>query len=450
MAQHGEPDHGEPVPTDQRSPIAQQSVAARFSSVRGRTEALAEPLSPEDQTVQSMPDASPTKWHRAHTSWFFETFLLEPELRGYRRCDPSYGYLFNSYYESVGSRHPRPERGVLSRPGAGEIGSYRCHVDSAMLQLLSKEVRPEVADLVQLGMVHEEQHQELILMDIKHLLSRNPTDPAYRSSPPAPLGAPAKPEWSEHDGGEWEIGAEGPGFAFDNERPRHPVHLGPFALADRSVTCGEWLEFIDDGGYHRPELWLSDGWALANREAWEAPMYWWRPDGAAATPMQADGPWQVFTLFGSRDVREAEPVCHVSLYEADAFARWAGARLPTEAEWEVATTRSARLGAPDCPGPVADGWCTDRGPVVADEALHPSTSTGSVWEWTSSAYTPYPGFHPAPGAVGEYNGKFMVNQYVLRGGCCATPPGHVRTTYRNFFPAGARWMFGGLRLARDL
>jgi len=437
--------HGAPVHTDRRSPSAQRSLNAQFSAVRARTEALAEPLSPEDQTVQSMPDASPTKWHRAHTSWFFETFLLEPELPGYRGCDPSYGYLFNSYYESVGSRHPRPERGVLSRPGAAEIGSYRCHVDSAMRHLLGQEIRPEVADLVQLGLVHEEQHQELILMDIKHVLSRNPTDPAYRSRPPAPLGAPGKAEWSEHAGGEWEIGADDSGFAFDNERPRHPVRLGPFALADRSVTCGEWLEFIDDGGYHRPELWLSDGWALANKEAWEAPMYWWKPEGTAqGTPegRRSDDPWHVFTLFGSRSVREAEPVCHVSLYEADAFARWAGARLPTEAEWEVASACSSAE-------PVRSR-SADHSSTVADEALHPSTASGSVWEWTSSAYTPYPGFHPAPGAVGEYNGKFMVNQYVLRGGCCATPPGHVRTTYRNFFPASARWMFGGLRLARDL
>jgi ergothioneine biosynthesis protein EgtB len=416
-------------------------LACRYRDVRELTEELAAPLSPEDQTVQSMPDVSPTKWHRAHTSWFFETFLLVPGLPGYRPFHSDYGYLFNSYYEAVGARHPRPERGLLSRPGAAEVGKYRAHVDEAMERLLDRDLEPARAALVELGLNHEQQHQELLLMDIKHVLSCNPLRPAYAERPAPPPGRPAPLGWLDHPGGEVEIGHRGPGFAFDNECPRHPVRLAPFALGDRLVTCGEWRDFMADDGYARPELWLSDGWATVNAGGWQAPLYW-SPDGA--------GDWTVFTLSGERPVDPAEPVAHVSLYEADAYATWCHARLPTEAEWEAVAAATA---APDSPGDPGDPG--DPGRFLDRAALHPRPAAGGpqlfgdLWEWTRSAYAPYPGFCPAPGAVGEYNGKFMVNQYVLRGGCCATPPGHVRPTYRNFFPAGARWPFTGLRLARD-
>jgi len=399
--------------------------ADRYLEVRGLTEALAAPLSAEDQTVQSMPDVSPTKWHRAHTTWFFETFLLGPQLDGYREFHPAYGYLFNSYYETVGARYPRPHRGLVSRPGIEEIGRYRRHADAAMLDLLELRLSDDVAALIDLGLHHEQQHQELLLMDIKHVLSLNPLRPVYRPSGASASSVRVAPPqgWIDHDGGLVEIGHEGESFAFDNESPRHTVHLAPFAIADRLVTCGEWLAFMDDGGYQRPDLWLSDGWAAVMADGWDAPLYW------------SDG--EIFTLAGARPVDPAEPVCHVSYYEADAFARWSGARLPTEAEWEVV--------AGDRPG----------GRFLDVDVLHPRPASdqptlfGDVWQWTSSSYLPYPGFRPAPGAVGEYNGKFMVNQHVLRGGCCATPPGHTRTTYRNFFPPGARWPFTGVRLVRD-
>jgi ergothioneine biosynthesis protein EgtB len=377
-----------------------------------------------------MPDASPAKWHRAHTTWFFETFLLVPRSTGYEPFHPDFGYLFNSYYEGVGARHPRGERGLLSRPGIEAIAEYRAYVDHAMTGLLGRADLAAAAPLIELGIQHEQQHQELLLMDIKHVLSRNPLLPAYdavRLPAPREVGPVT---WTEHGAGTYEIGHTGGGFSFDNELPRHPVYLGDFALADRLVTCGEWLEFMDDGGYQRPELWLSDGWALGQAEGWQAPLYW----------SGADGGWQEFTLGGPTPVNPAQPVCHVSYYEADAFAHWAGARLPTEAEWEVAAT-----GRPD------------EGHFLDQTKLHPSPATpgsaptvfGDVWQWTSSAYSPYPGFVPAPGAVGEYNGKFMVNQYVLRGGSCVTPADHVRATYRNFFPPPARWPFTGLRLARN-
>jgi ergothioneine biosynthesis protein EgtB len=407
------------------------SSADRYLEVRDLTEALAAPLSAEDQTVQSMPDVSPTKWHRAHTTWFFETFLLGPQVAGYRPFHPDFAYLFNSYYETVGARHPRPERGLLSRPGVEEVGRYRRHADAGMLELLDRELPDDVAWLVELGLNHEQQHQELLLMDIKHVLSMSPLHPVYRPSPSptAGTGAARAVRWIEHDGGLTEIGHEGSAFAFDNESPRHTVHLAPFALAERPVTCGEWLAFIDDDGYHRPELWLSDGWGLAASNGWDAPLYWSRASHR--------DDWEVFTLGGARPVDPAEPVCHVSYYEADAFARWCDVRLPTEAEWEA----------------VAAGHRPD-GRFLDLDVLHPRPASeptlfGDVWQWTSSAYLPYPGFRPAPGAVGEYNGKFMVNQHVLRGGCCATPPGHTRATYRNFFPPGVRWPFTGVRLARD-
>jgi ergothioneine biosynthesis protein EgtB len=421
--------------SDQDADSRGRSLAERYVAVRETTEALAAPLSPEDQTVQSMPDVSPTKWHRAHTSWFFETFLL-PGLAGYEPYHPSYGFIFNSYYEAVGARHPRAERGLLSRPGVAEVAEYRQAVDKAMAEYLDAPPDQVALDLVELGLHHEQQHQELLLMDIKHVLSRNPLDPAYaHRAPGRPVGEPGPCGWLAHEGGPVEVGHAGGGFAFDNEGPRHPALLTPFALADRPVTCGEWLAFMADDGYHRPELWLSDGWAQVTAEGREAPLYWAPADGGTPGPAVAD--WSVFTLTGRRPVDRAEPVVHVSYYEADAFAHWTGARLPTETEWEaVAADRpvTGTLGGALHPRPTAAG----------ETALF-----GDVWEWTSSAYCPYPGYRAPAGAVGEYNGKFMVNQYVLRGGCCATPEGHVRATYRNFFPAGSRWAFSGLRLARD-
>ncbi|MDP8930851.1 MAG: ergothioneine biosynthesis protein EgtB [Actinomycetota bacterium] len=404
----------------------------RFCLVRSLTEELAAPLSAEDQTVQSMPDVSPTKWHRAHTTWFFEEFILGRFSPGYEPFHPAYRYLFNSYYEAVGPRHPRPERGLLSRPGVEEIAAYRRAVDAAMLELLCEPPDAPAAALVELGLHHEQQHQELLLMDIKHVLSLNPLWPAYRPQRRRTLGSPGALGWWEYEGGVVEIGHVGDGFAFDNETPRHVVHLRPFALASRPVTCGEWLAFMDDGGYRRAELWLSDGWASVQGEGWEAPLYWHR-DGN-------DG-WSLFTLGGERQADPAEPVCHVSYYEADAYARWSGARLPTEGEWEHAVAAE-----------------TPRWHRFDLDGLHPRSvavqslgdSVGEVWEWTASPYLPYPGFRPLSGAVGEYNGKFMVNQHVLRGGACVTPPGHARLSYRNFFPPASRWPFAGIRTARDL
>ena len=412
--------------------------APRYCDVRALTEELAAPLSPEDQTVQSMPDVSPTKWHRGHTSWFFETFLLERFVPEYRVYHPRFAFIFNSYYETVGPRHPRPQRGLLSRPGVDEVTGYRRSLDGAMLDFLDRPIGHDARFLVDLGLNHEQQHQELVLMDIKHVLSRNPLLPVYRSTGDDVVlaGGDAAPplSFAAYDGGVAEIGHHGPGFAFDNEGPRHDVLMRPFALATRPVTNGDWLDFMADGGYGRPDLWLSDGWAVVQGEQWQAPLYWTQAAGSE---------WEVFTLAGPRPVVEAEPVCHVSYYEADAFAHWAGARLPTEAEWEVAAREH----------PV-DGNFLDLDRLHPEVATHsgdtPVQFFGDVWEWTQSPYSPYPGFRPAAGAVGEYNGKFMVNQQVLRGGCCATPPGHTRATYRNFFPPASRWAFSGLRLARDV
>jgi ergothioneine biosynthesis protein EgtB len=412
-------------------PTIPSELPKAYLSVRALTERLAAPLSAEDQTVQSMADVSPTKWHRAHVTWFFETFVLGPHGDAYRPYDDTFAYIFNSYYEALGDRHPRAERGHISRPGIAEVARYREFVDEAMAELLNGELTPAVAELVTLGLHHEQQHQELLLMDIKNVLACSPLHPAYMAPDDvAECRTPPRAGWLEHEGGVVEIGHDGQGFGFDNEFPRHPVYLTPFALADRPVTSGEWMAFMDDGGYERPEFWLSDGWAVINSQGWQAPLYWFRErDG---------GPWQEFTLSGARPVDPHAPVCHVSYYEADAFAHWTGKRLPTEAEWEAVATTEATgsnfLGA-GVPHPR---------PAVASNAL-----AGDVWEWTSSSYTPYPGFRAAPGAVGEYNGKFMVSQYVLRGGCCATPPGHSRATYRNFFPPGARWAFSGVRLAQD-
>ena len=458
-----------------------------YRSVRAHTDALTAPLSDEDQCIQSIPDVSPTKWHRAHVTWFFETFLCKPHLSGYREHDPAFGFLFNSYYETVGKRHPRPERGNLSRPSCVEVAAYRRHVDAAMERLLGDELSAETAALVTLGLNHEQQHQELILMDIKHVLSCNPALwPAYREPNAGDRSFPGQAltgqvltgqvpcagelRWASFSGSEVVVGHDGSGFAFDNESPRHRVLVAPFRLADRAVTCADWLEFMADGGYSQPTLWLSDGWGQRMALGWEAPSYWHLDD---------DG-WQVFTLEGIKPVAPSEPVCHLSYYEADAFARWAGARLPTEFEWEHAAAdlpvvgnigacaglhpRSASDARPaagtepqPAPGPARQAASVPGATATTTPAVESATTAsaelrqmyGDVWEWTSSPYSAYPGFRVADGAVGEYNGKFMVNQMVLRGGCCVTPEGHVRPTYRNFFHPHTRWHFSGLRLAAD-
>ncbi len=418
------------------------TLQSRYDEVRAYTETLAGPLSPEDQTVQSMPDVSPTKWHRAHVTWFFETFVLADNEPDFAPFQDKYWFLFNSYYEGIGPRYSRPERGLISRPGAQDVGVYRGNVDDRMRDLLTTLDEGTLSKLgatIELGFHHEQQHQELLLMDIKHVLSRNPLQPAYAGSPSATAQTDSL-GWVEVDGGLVEIGSEAGslgGFCFDNELPRHEQWLRPFRIADRLVTNGEWLEFMADGGYRRHEFWLSDGWAKIQTEGWQAPLYW----------TEVDGVWFEHTLHGTFPVNPGLPVCHVSFYEAEAYATWAGKRLPSEAEWEHAavSTGSATEGSA---GNLANN--TSWHP----EAAAPSTGGlrqmfGDCWEWTSSAYHPYPGFHPPAGAIGEYNGKFMSNQMVLRGGCALTPAGHTRASYRNFFPHPSRWALSGVRLADD-
>jgi ergothioneine biosynthesis protein EgtB len=413
-------------------PTPNDELTQQYLMVRRLSEALCQPLFVEDYGVQSMPDVSPPKWHLAHTTWFFETFLLVPFLPRYEVFHPQFCYLFNSYYEAVGVRHPRHQRGLLSRPTVAEVYQYRHSVDQAIGQLLQLPLTAKIIDLIELGLHHEQQHQELLMTDLKHILATNPLRPAYRPSPqlvssddpPIPL------QFVEFPGGLYTIGHAGSEFAFDNEGPAHPIYLQDFALASRLVTNGEYLAFIEAGGYQQSEYWLAEGWATVSAEQWQAPLYW----------EQRDRYWEVMTLAGLQPLRLNEPVCHVSYFEADAFARWCDRRLPTEAEWEVAAAGLPR-----------------QGNLLAADALHPQPAAGKtgleqlygdVWEWTESSYLPYPGFKPAPGAVGEYNGKFMCNQMVLRGGSCVTPPEHIRPTYRNFFPANTRWQFSGIRLAQ--
>jgi ergothioneine biosynthesis protein EgtB len=403
----------------------------RYRTVRRQMERLCAPLAADDYQVQSTPEVSPPKWHLAHTSWFFETFLLRALDPHYRPFHPRYEYLFNSYYETVGTFHPRNRRGLLSRPTVEEIYRYRAHIDEAMGGLIGRAGdRGEVAFRVTLGLHHEQQHQELLLMDVKYNFAANPLRPAYHSPPPAPAPERRPPlMWLERGGGVVGVGHGGAGFAFDNETPRHEALLAAHRLASRPVTSGEYLEFIEAGGYHDARHWLADGWHARREHAWEAPLYW-EKDG---------GRWWHMTLGGMRPVAEHEPVCHVSFYEADAFARWRGRRLPSEQELEAA-----------CAGRPL------RGNFVESGLLHPAAARdgdgqwfGDVWEWTRSPYGPYPGFRPLPGSLGEYNGKFMCNQLVLRGGCCATPRAHMRATYRNFFYPHDRWPFTGIRLADD-
>lgn len=421
-------------------PVSCDPLTALFASIRARTEALAAGLSDADATVQSMEDASPAKWHLAHTSWFFETMVLARYVPGYRPFDPAFDFLFNSYYETIGPRLSRPRRGMLTRPCLATVLAYRRHVTKAVADLTAGGVPDAVAGLVELGCHHEQQHQELLLTDILHLFAQNPLAPAFcMAGGPVPVGQdrPAAMGFVTVDGGIARIGHAGGGFAFDCEGPRHEVLIEPFRLADRLVTNAEWQDFIADGGYRTPLLWLSDGWARVQSEGWSAPLYWQRRDDGFVT----------MTLHGLLPVDPAAPVTHISYFEADAFATWAGRRLPGEAEWEHAA------------GPLAvEGNFADSGrlaPAPAAPATPATPATGlrqmfgDVWEWTRSAFLPYPRFLPPAGALGEYNGKFMSGQFVLRGGSCATPAGHVRASYRNFFPPHARWQFSGLRLAED-
>ena len=428
---------GKPQVQDNKQPVpvSREALAARYASVRRMSEALSRPLETDDFNLQAMPEVSPAKWHLAHTTWFFETFLLKEFQPGYKPVHAQYEYLFNSYYEQVGTPFPRAHRGLLSRPTVEEIFHYRAQIDEAMTSFLANaddEHWPEIATRTQLGCHHEEQHQELFLTDIKYNFAINPLKPAYRDDlPVAAAGASVSLAWSDHPGGVQQIGHHTTGFAFDNEGPRHRILLAPYALASRPVTNGEFLEFMRAGGYDRPEYWLADGWRAACERQWRAPLYWEKNGGG----------WKLFTLAGWRPLNTNEPVCHVSFYEADAYARWAGKRLPSEAEWEVAAQRQ------DVRGNLRETGYLHPTPALPGTAVQ--QLFGDTWEWTCSAYAPYSGYRPARGALGEYNGKFMINQLVLRGGSCVTPTGHIRASYRNFFYPVDRWQFTGIRLADD-
>jgi ergothioneine biosynthesis protein EgtB len=413
---------------------AADTTAKQYPAVRAATERLCQPLSPEDCQAQSMEDASPAKWHLAHTAWFFETFVLAQWLEDYNPWRSEFRVLFNSYYEAVGEQHPRPQRGLLTRPSLSEVLRYRAHVDAHMQALLALPLAADQQAVVELGCHHEQQHQELLLTDIKHLFAHNPLRPAYQTCVAGSPVPAAPPRWHAYDCGLYWIGHDGDGFAFDNEAPRHRVFVGAFELAARPLTNADYLAFMADDGYRRPALWLSEGWRLVHERHWTAPLYWELRDGV----------WHTMTLGGLQPVRLEEPVCHISYFEADAVARWAGARLPSEAEWEVAAA------AAPLDGNFVESGRLHPEPAATEATDAPLQLFGDVWEWTQSAYSPYPGYRPAAGAIGEYNGKFMCNQMVLRGGSCVTPRTHIRATYRNFFPPDARWQFSGARLARDL
>ncbi|MEQ8822349.1 MAG: ergothioneine biosynthesis protein EgtB [Sumerlaeia bacterium] len=414
---------------------AREALLEHYRRVRAFTETLCEPLETEDYIVQTMPDVSPAKWHIAHVSWFFETFLLKPNLRGYREIDPLYAYMFNSYYNAAGPMHCRPRRGTLSRPTVAQCFAYRHHVDRAMERLIlgaSDADFAQLAPIVTLGIHHEQQHQELLLTDIKNVFTANPMRPVYKAAPERPAAEAIPLRWLGFEGGIRQIGHAGGGFAYDNESPRHDALLRDFELANRCVTNGEWMEFMAGGGYRDPLLWLSAGWATIKETGWDAPYYW----------EKIDGQWMAMTMNGLRPIDPARTVCHVSYFEADAFARWSGCRLPTEFEWEAATE-----GLDPAVGNFVDNLAFE--PAAAPGGPGLRQAFGNVWEWTMSQYSPYPGYKAAPGALGEYNGKFMCNQFVLRGGSCATSRSHIRRTYRNFFQPEARWQFTGLRLAKD-
>jgi ergothioneine biosynthesis protein EgtB len=418
-------------------------LSDRFSAVRGMTRRLCETLVAEDCCIQSMPDVSPIRWHLAHTTWFFETFVLAAHST-YKQRHPQYAYLFNSYYNTVGEQFPRGERGLLSRPTVAEVWEYRQEIDeevAALIERLRDDQLEPVTKVIELGLQHEQQHQELMLTDIKHVFSKNPLNPVFRPSS-FPLGKQTirQRQWIDYAEGVYPIGHEGSEFAYDNESPRHRVFLEPYSLADGLVTAGEYLEFMSAGGYERPEFWLSEGWAVAKEARWNSPMYW----------RHVNGQWMEFTLAGQQPLDLTRPVCHVSYFEADAFARWCGARLATEAEWEVA---AEQLDEQQVPAGLVDVLLADGVAIhptsAATVSNDPTQMLGDVWEWTSSSYAPYSGYQPPAGALGEYNGKFMCNQYVLRGGSCATSSDHIRNTYRNFFPTSARWQFSGIRLAKS-